>query len=255
MKNLFFLAVILTAVHIYPQIPSGEINKILDNINFQSQRQEQLQKNLKNYKYKQFIHFIKMDGDDEIEEQSKREYHIYVKSDSVRKRELLSALIFEDGEWKNISEEEKANNKEKHSESKSFSLSEMVGPDNRKNYAFEIIGDEFIEPWETVHIRAKAIEEDEDRFQGDLWFEKENYSLVKAQLQPSEMPTFVDEMNMYFEMQQMDSLWFPQKIEFDAEVGILFLFSGKIHSEITFSEFEFDQQFNETWFNNLDNAE
>ena len=240
---------------IQAQVISNELNVILDKIHLQNQKQEKLQKSLGDYKYKQFIHFIKMDGDGEIDEQSKREYYIYVKSDSLRKRELISALDYEDTLWTDITDKEKSSSKEKHSESKSFSLSEMFGPENRKFYNFEFKGQDYIDSLNTIHIIATALEEDEDRFQGQLWFETNEYSLVKAELKPSDMPTFVDDMQMFFEMQKVDSLWFPKKIEFDAEVGILFLFSGKIHSEILFTDFEFNQQFDNVWFNNLENAE
>ena len=255
MKILISVISLLFTIQLHAQEISDEINTILDKINLQSQKQEELQKTLGDYKYKQFIHFIKMDGDREIDEQSKREYYIYVKSDSLRKRELISALEYEDGEWVDITEEEKSSSKEKKSESKSFSLSEMFSPENRKLYNFEIKGEKYIDTLNTVYLSVKALEEDEDRFEGKLWFETNDYNLVKAELIPSEMPTFVDSMFMSFNMQQIDSMWFPKKIEFGADVSVLFFFSGKIYSEIKFSGFEFNQQFDETWFNELENAE
>lgn len=255
MRIIMVIMLFLISIQLFGQIIPNDIGLILDKIHLQSQKQEKIQESLGDYKYKQFIHFIKMDGDGEIEEQSKREYNIYVKSDTLRKRELISALQYEDSVWTDITSKEKSSPREKHSESKSFSLSEMVGPENRQLYEFEVGGEEYIKGFNTIHLIAKAIEEDEDRFQGQLWFETSDFSLVKAELSPSDMPTFVDDMKMFFEMQNVDSLWFPKKIEFDAEVGILFLFSGIIHSEISFSDFEFNQQFDETWFNKLENAE
>jgi hypothetical protein len=255
MKKMIGLIVTIIIFQLHAQVIPNEINNLLDKINLQSQKQETLQKSLGDYKYTQFIHFIKMDGDGEIDEQSKREYTIYVKSDTLRKRELISALEYEDSLWTDITDKEKNSSKERHSESKSFSLSEMFGPKNRKFYNFEIKGEEFIDTLNTIHMIVTALEEDEDRFQGNLWFETNEYTLVKAELKPSDMPTFVDDMQMFFDMQKVDSLWFPKKIVFNAEVGILFLFSGKIHSEILFSDFEFNQQFDNAWFNSLENAE
>jgi hypothetical protein len=255
MKIFALVLFLLITIKLQAQESSTEINSILDKIHLQNQKQEKQQKTLGDYKYKQFIHFIKMDSDDEIDEQSKREFNIYVKSDFLRKRELISASNFEDGKWIDVTIEEKNDKKEKHSENKSFSLSEMVSPENRSLYEFEIKGEEYIDTLRTIHLVVTSIEEDEDLFQGQLWFEIIDYNMVKAELTPSEMPTFVDHMKMFFELQKIDSLWFPQKIQFDAEVGILFLFNGKIHSEITFSEFEFNQKFDEAWFENLENAE
>lgn len=231
------------------------LNEILDKIHQQSQKHEQLKKSLGNYQYKQFIHFIKMDGDGDIEEQSKREYFIYVKSDTNRKRELLSAQNYEEGVWTKVTQNELEKSKEEKSESKSFSLSEMFSPDNRKLYQFDFIGEEYIDTLNTVHINATPFEEDEDKFKGQLWFETQDYNLIKAQLVPSDMPTFVDTMSMNFKMQKIDSLWFPQKIKFEAEVSVLFLFSGRIHSKISFSDFSFNQEFEESWFNKLESAD
>lgn len=255
MKIVLLVIIFLITIQLYAQVIPNEVNSILNKIHVQSQKQEEQQKTLGDYKFNQYIHFKKYDGDDDIDEQSKREFNIYVKSNSLRKRELISASNFEDGKWIDVTMEEKNNTKEKHRESKSFSLSEIVSPENRKLYKFEIIGEEYIDSLKTIHLKATSIEEEEDRFQGQLWFETNDYNLVKAELKPSEMPTFVDDMQMFFELQKVDSLWFPKIIQFDAEVGILFLFSGKIHSEIMFSEFEFNQRFEDNWFNNLENAD
>jgi len=255
MKILVIVLIINIIFQIHAQVIPNEINTILDKINLQSQKQDEFREYLGNYKFKQFIHFIKYDGDGAIDEQSKREFYIYVKSDSLRKRELISALDFEDGKWIDITEDEKRDNKAKKNESKSFSLSEMVSPENRLLYEFKLFGEEYIDTLNTIHIKVTSIEEDEDRFQGNLWFELKEYNLVKAELIPSEMPTFVDSMKMNFEMQTFNSFWFPKKIEFYAEVDVLFLFSGKIHSDIFFSDFEFNQKFEDKWFNNLKNAD
>jgi uncharacterized protein DUF5686 len=252
MRTVLLIIFFLLSIQLCAQVT---IDTVLDKINLQSQKQDDLQKTLGNYKFKQFIHFIKYDGDDEIDEQSKREFNIFVKSDSLRKREIVSAFDFEDGEWIDVTDDEKNDNKEKESESKSFSLSEMVSPENRKLYEFEIVGEEYIDKLNTINLKVTSIEEDEERFQGHLWIETNDYNLVKADLSPSEMPTFVDNMQMFFELQKVDSLWFPKKIQFNAEVDVFFLFSGKIHSDIFFSEFEFNQQFEESWFNNLENAD
>ena len=255
MKLIFVALFINIFFHLKAQVIPNDIVSILDKIDLQSQKQDAKQKELGNYKFRQHIHFIKYDGDGEIDEQSKREFNIYVKSDSNKKRELISAFDFEDGKWIDVTEQEKNDKRQKKRESKSFSLSEMVSPESRKLFNFEIIGEEYIDTLNTINLNVSSLEEDEDRFQGNLWFETENYNLVKANLSPSEMPTFVDSMQMNFEMQDLDYFWFPKKIEFFAEVDVLYLFSGRIHSDILFSDFEFNQQFDENWFNNLENAD
>ncbi len=253
MKLLGSLFLLLAFAH--AQENSHLVNEILDKIHLQSEKHKKQKENLGDYKYKQFIHFQKLDGDGEIDEQSKREFIIYVKSDSIRKRQLVSALDYDDGEWKDITEKKKNSKVKSESRSKSFSLSEVVSPENRQFYEFEIHGEKFIDTFNAIHLNVNPIEEDEDRFSGDLWFDANDYNLVKAELIPSDMPMFVDEMFLSFNMQKIDSLWFPKRIEFGADVSVLFIFSGKIHSEIIFSDFEFNQEFEKTWFDGLENAE
>lgn len=253
MKIIILFLLIIS--NVYAQEKSIVADKMLDKIYLQDQQQEKLRSSLGNYKFRQFIHFIKFDGDGEMDEQSKREYILYVKSESQRKRELISALEYDDGKWTDITEKRKNKQVKSEHHSESFSLAEMFSPENRKLYNFENIGEEMLDTLQTVHIKAISKEEDEDLFQGHLWFDMNKFNLVKADLAPSEMPTFVDNMRMLFEMQNVDSLWLPQKIYFEAEIDILFLFGGNIQSEITFSDFEFNQQFEEDWFNKLENAD
>jgi hypothetical protein len=92
------------------------------------------------------------------------------------------------------------------------------------------------------------IEEDEDKFAGDLWFEKESYALVKAKLSPSENPTGIESMIMTFSMGKYGEVWLPELIVFEAEVSFLIIFNGKIFSEIMFEDYRFEQVFGDSLF-------
>ena len=124
----------------------------------------------------------------------------------------------------------------------------MVAPENRENYLFELVDEVTIQSYETIHLSVKSLEEDEDRFSGDLWFEKENYNLVKAKLIPSDYPTGVNEMIMGFEMAEYGEDWLPEKISFQAEISFLLIFKGKIFTEIIFEDYSFDQTFPDSLF-------
>ena len=191
-----------------------------------------------NYKFKQKINFVKLDGDDEIDEQSMREYEVLVKSDKERKRNLLSAKNYEDGEWREVTE--KQEKKKRKSEGQEFSLNEIVGPEYRNKYEFDIIGNETIYNYPVIHIKVDCLEEDDTLFGGDLWIHQEEYAVVKASLIPAEFPTGIEYMKMDLEMDQINGHWLPKQIHMDAEISFLFIFSGKIKSDIEFYQYEFD---------------
>jgi hypothetical protein len=195
---------------------------------------------LKDYSYVQKIHFIKMDGDGEIEAQSKREFLVKVRSREQHERELIAAYDYEDDVWVNVTEKEK-NKEQNEGKSVKFSLTEMVSPEARNNYRFTPVGDEFINGFQTLHLSVKPIEVDEDKFAGELWLVKDTYSLIKARLRPSENPTGIEKMLMNFTMSKINDIWLPVKITFEAEVSFLIIFKGKIFSEITFEDYRFGE--------------
>jgi hypothetical protein len=230
-----------------PPVYCQNIDELIENIYQQTLSQEGQLDSLKNYSFVQKIHFIKMDGDGEIEEESRREFLVRVRSWENRHRELISALDFEDDQWVDVKEKEK-NKKETENKSVSFSLTEMVSPEMRKNYNFNLIDEEFIDGFNTFHMLVRPFEEDEERFAGDLWFEKDSYALVKAILIPSDFPTAVEDMMMEFSIRKFGESWLPVKIKFEAEVSFLILFKGKILSEILFEEYLFEQTFPDSLF-------
>jgi hypothetical protein len=247
MKPILSL-ITLILIFLVPNARTQTIPDMVDRIYKQTTDQEIRIDSLSDYQYHQKIHFIKMDGDDEIDEQSKREFIVYVRSRNQRHRTLISAFEYDDEQWIDVTEREK--NKEDESETKSmkFSLLEMVAPENREKYHFEWVDGEKIQENTTIHLSVKPIEEDEEKFSGDLWFEKENYNLVKAKLMPSDYPTGVQEMMMEFDMAEYGEVWLPDKISFQAAISFLFIFKGKVFSEIIFEDYLFNQSLPDSLF-------
>ena len=215
-----------------------DVDELIEKIYQANQIQDADIDSLTNYKFKQKINFVKLDGDDEIEEQSMREYEVLVKSDKDRKRNLLSAKNYEDGEWREVTEEQEK--KKRKSEGQEFSLNEIVGPEYRNKYEFDIIGNETIYNYPVIHIKVDCLEEDDTLFGGDLWIHQEEYAVVKASLIPAEFPTGIEYMKMDLEMDQINGHWLPKQIHMDAEISFLFIFSGKIKSDILFYDYVFD---------------
>ena len=109
MRYLYFSLLIL----LMPLYAQNDLTALLDRIYERTKIQNAAEDSLGNYSYLQRIHFVKMDGDGEIEEQSRRVFRVFVKDREVRHRELLEAQNFEDGEWTTVTEEEKSK-KRKH---------------------------------------------------------------------------------------------------------------------------------------------
>jgi hypothetical protein len=47
-------------------------------------------------------------------------------------------------------------------------------------------------------------------------------------------------MKMDIEMDQINDHWLPKRIQMNAEISFLFIFSGKIKSDILFYDYTFD---------------
>ena len=248
MKPILIL-INLISIFLVVSTRAQTIPDIIDRIYKQTTEQEIRIDSLSEYQYHQKIHFIKMDGDDQIDEQSKREFIVFVRSQDQKHRKLISAFEYDDDQWIDITEREKNQRDESKTKSMKFSLLEMVAPENREDYFFEVVDEATIHAYETIHLSVKALEEDEERFSGDLWFEKENYNLVKAKLMPSDYPTGVQEMMMEFEMAEFGDVWLPENITFQATISFLFIFKGKVFSEIIFKDYLFNQSFSDSLFN------
>jgi hypothetical protein len=244
MRILFIVIVMVVSVAV---IHGQNVDEIVDHVYQETLIQEALLDSLKDYSYVQNIHFTKLDGDGEIEEESRREFIVRVHSRDVYHRELTSAYELEDEQWVDITEEEK-NKGESEDKSVKFSLTEMVSPETRKSYQFTLIGDESLEGIKTIHVQAIPLEEDEDQFRGDLWFEEDSFNLVKAALIPSELPTAVKNMVMEFSMSKFGDIWLPVEVNFTAEISFLFIFKGKIKSDILFEDYRFNQVFADSLF-------
>jgi hypothetical protein len=243
----YIIVKILILIVVVQTIYGQGIDDLIENIYQQTLIHEARVDSLKDYSHLQKVHFIKMNGDGEIEEQSKREYLVKIRSKDQRYRELIAAYDFEEEEWINVIEKEK-NKKQKESQSAKFSLTEMVSPEAKDNFNFNVIGEEVINGFTTLHLSVNPKEEDEDKFAGDLWFETGSFALVQASLIPSENPTGVEKMIMTFSMRKINQVWLPEMITFDAEVSFLILFKGKIFSEIRFEDYRFGEVFADSLF-------
>lgn len=218
-------------------LKSQDTAALVDLISQANEEHEQTIAGLYPYSYHQDILFQKLDDDTTVEEQSKRTYMVNAVSEKERTRNLLHAMDFKDGVWQDVTAEAKEDQKE--GESKKFSLREMVGPGYRDAYLFSLAGEEDYYGLRVYHLKVRVNEPAEDKFKGDLWVHRDEYIVVRAILQPSDLPAAVDSMTMEFDMSKQSGYWLPEHVKFYAEVSFLFFFSGRIRSDITFSDYTF----------------
>jgi len=223
-----------------------EVDTLIENIYRQNLQQEQKLMQMSDYLFKQRIDFIKKDGDGDIDEQSQREFVVYVRPPDQQKRILIKARDYADGEWQDITEKRRSGRHK--GEGNKFSLNEIFNPEARKNYLFNYQGVEWVDGHHSERIQVTALEAGENRFNGELWFARGELDLVKAILSPSELPGSVDSMQMVFDMQKVNGYWVPKHIEMRAEISFLFFFSGIIESDILFYDYQFNQQFPDSIF-------
>ncbi len=242
-KNIVFYIFLGSAL-----LQAQNIEMIIERIYQRTVAQETQLDSIGDYSHIQKVHFTKLDGDGEVDEQSRREFLVKVRSNDQRHRELIAAYDFEDGQWIDIMEEEKSKKMKAQTRSQKFSLTEMVGPEERGKYQFRVVGEDFLNRYETIHLYIEPLEEDEDMFKGDLWFDKTDYTLIQAKLVPSQLPTGIEDMMMEFSMRKFNNVWLPVKINFNAEISFLFIFRGRIISEILFEDYKFDHSFPDSIF-------
>ena len=191
------------------------------------------------HSYLQSVHFIKREGDGDIDEQSKRVFRVYVRPPDFVKRVLISAQNYTHGIWEDVTAAEK--NKNRKSESQQFSLTEIVSPEKRSAYIFTRSSTNETKYDSVLHLSVQAIKKNVDRFDGELWFRTQDYVLKRAKLRPSETPTGVDSMQMQFELMSVGNYWLPASIYLEAYISFLFFFKGSIQTTIDFSNYSLEQ--------------
>ena len=246
------MRILILIIIFFPKIHFAQnVEEIIENIYQRTVKQNEQMQNMPDYSLTQSVHFIKRDGDGDIDEQSKRTFEVFVRGD-LRKRNLISALEYENGEWTDITEKLKNKKLKSNHYSKDFSLAEMVHPDNRQEYEFTIAGMEKISGSDTYHLKVKPYQKSEEKFTGDMWVDATDYLLLKAKLIPSDFPSGIEHMVMRFKFAKVENYLMPDSITFDAKISFLLFIKGQIQSEIVFDSYRFNQTFDDSLFVGLE---
>jgi hypothetical protein len=241
MRHLLFIFLI------YPVfVHSQTVDEFIEHIYQRANEQKKEQDQMGDYVFRQAVHFTKLDGDGDIDEQSRRSFQVYVRPPDLTKRVLISAENYEDGKWIDVTMDERKENRK--TESRQFSLLEMVAPDVRDNYRFNIMDTIISDNMNIYCIGVTAKEKAEEYFDGKLWIEGRDYSLTRAVLTPSDMPTGLESMMMSFDLQKIGGYWLPKKVLLEAHISFLFIFKGKIKTTIQFTNHKFYQYIPDSMF-------
>lgn len=125
------------------------------------------------------------------------------------RQEILRATEIKDGVEKDITQstaaeaahvEEKAEADSKHSgrREKKFELEELLpfAVEKRPFYRFELLADTTVANRRLLRISAKAIDKDEERFEGFYYIDPQTRDVRMIDIQPAKNPKFVKEMHM-----------------------------------------------------------
>jgi len=239
-KNMHRYIILMLAYFVsFDFLIARDIDSLLMRIYDRAQQQEIAREQMCDYSYHQSVHFIKRDGDGDIEEQSLREFKVYVRPPDFNKRLLISAQNYKHGNWSDVTAAEC--NKERKTESQQFSLTEMVAPENRSMYSFAVSDTGTEKQDSLICLTVRAIKKDDKHFDGRLWFRAEDYTLIRAELKPSDTSVGIKSMCMKFDMASVENYWLPARVFLEAHLSFLFFFKGSIQTTIDFSDYQLNQ--------------
>ncbi|NUN09172.1 MAG: hypothetical protein HUU54_08355 [Ignavibacteriaceae bacterium] len=233
---VFYLSLnILLPLHATPSGGDKDLSSVINSIHQRHQEEEARKKSLLRYSYERRSDVKEMDEDGKLEKQHKslqRVYHLNLKESRT---ETISSSKFEDGKWADVPKKEKDEKKDHKDRKVRFDFLGMFSPESRKEYNFELVQQND----EQIVVSVKPKEAATEKFKGKFWFSAKDYSMMKAELQPSEFRTGLKSMNTYIEMKQYNGVSFPAKVVNKIHVKVFLIYSGKIDQNLVFENYKF----------------
>lgn len=237
-----FLCLLFIPFFIYPQSASTagkDVWSVVDLVYKKSQEEDKLKKQLLRYSYERKSDVKEMDEDGKLEKQHKSHTRVYHLNSNESRTETISSSKWEDGKWEDNPKKESDKGKDDKKDHKDrkvrFEFLNIFSPENRSLYNYELVqqNDEY------VLLSVKPKKADTEKFKGKFWFSAKDYSMMKAELQPSEFRTGLKSMNTYIEMKQFNGVSFPVKIVNKIHVKVFLIYSGKIDQNLVFENYKF----------------
>ncbi len=212
------------------------------------------------YEYTESIEIVKMNTERDVTAKYLRKYRV-VSSYGEESRDLIIAENFEDGEWKDVSTDErkKSQTKDKNSKRRNFDIIELFSPDKRKLYSYSLVCEESLPTGIAYKIHIDTSEKENEFYVGDVWVNKREMALVKAILKATSTPVGIKYVNLYYRAERytgvkgfshlrddsvgssgkgkLVNLWLPAELTFESRVKVIFIFSGFMRLTIRYHDY------------------
>ncbi len=247
MSRLFLI--LIFSLSLFPLHPFGlpgddGLNAIINSVYKKNQDEEAAKKKLARYSYERRMDITESDEDGTLEKQYKTLQRVYQLNSNDSRTETVSSSKWEDGKWENTAKKEKDGD---HKNRKfKLEFSDIFSPQKRSEYNFELIK----QNEESIIIEVKPRKPEVEKFKGKFWFDPSDFSLQKAELQPSEFKTGLKNMNTYLEMKQINGISFLSKMVNKIHIKVFLIYSGKINQVINYDNYKFnidEKTFNDTY--------
>jgi hypothetical protein len=146
-------------------------------------------------------------------------------AEGILSARVIEAVEIEDGMTKDIIEETRERT-EKQIQEANEQRNDVEAPPEREdtldtlfpfqeskraNFRFSRLNDASINERPVFIIEAAAIEKDEQLFEGKFYIDQKTYDVLKAQIKPSDNPTFIKELDMDIDFEVLPEGYYIQK--------------------------------------------
>ncbi len=194
----------------------------------------------------------KLGGDEEVKEEKKFLKTYYFK-DSLFK--AVFHEYYRDGELQSQKELDKqigeAAERRKKGRNRDASVNPMEPfyPENRGKYIFTLAGKELTHGCIAYHIVAEALEENQNLFEGDFWFEINHLNLLHAEFRPAKMPSKIKMLEMVKDYAPVEAgYWLPVGFRLHGKGQVLLFIKFNFAVEERYSKWEIKLDLPDTFF-------
>lgn len=122
-------------------------------------------------------------------------------------------------------------------------------PENRGKYIFTLAGKELTHGCIAYHIIAECLEEDEDLYEGDFWFEINHLNLLRAEFRPARLPSKLKMLEMTKNYAPVEAgYWLPVGFRLHGKGQVLLFIKFNFAVEERYSKWEIKLDLPDTSF-------
>ncbi len=184
----------------------------------------------------------KLGGDDQVKEEKKFLKTYYFK-DSLFKvvfhEYYLDGVLQDQKELDKQIREAAERRKKGRNRDASVNPMEPFYAENRGKYVFTLAGKELTHGCIAYHIIAECLEDDENLFEGDFWFEINHLNLLRAEFRPAKMPSKIKMLEMTKDFAPVEAgYWLPVGFRLHGKGQVLLFIKFNFAVEERYSKWE-----------------